>query len=122
MGAVLLVEDDALIRIDLTEGLRDEGYDVVAATDGRDALDRLQERSDWCVILLDLKMPRMNAAEFRRHQLQNPALASIPIVLMSAVNGLAERAQELAVATYIAKPFRLAQVFAAVQHHCHGQS
>lgn len=122
MGAVLLVEDDALIRIDLTEGLRDEGYDVVAASDGRDALDRLAERADWCVILLDLKMPRMDAAEFRRHQLQSPALAAIPIVLMSAANGLADRARELEVAGYIAKPFRLEQVFAAVQQHCPRQS
>lgn len=122
MGAVLLVEDDALIRIDLTEGLRDEGYDVVAASDGRDALERLVERRDWCVILLDLKMPRMDAAEFRRHQLQDPALAAIPTVLMSAANGLAEHAVELDVAAYIAKPFRLAQVFAAVEHHCHGRA
>jgi len=118
MGAVLLVEDDALIRIDLTEALRDEGYDVISAIDGRDALDRLAERGDWCVILLDMKMPRMDAAAFRRHQLQQPALASIPVVLISAANGLDDQAVELDAAAYITKPFRLEQVFIAVRQYC----
>ena len=118
MGAVLLVEDDALIRIDLTEALCEEGYEVVSAIDGRDALDRLAERGDWCVILLDMKMPRMDAAAFRRNQLQQPGLASIPVVLISAANGLDEQAVELNVAAYITKPFRLEQVFAAVRKYC----
>jgi CheY-like chemotaxis protein len=118
MGAVLVVEDDALIRIDLTGALRDEGYDVVSAIDGSDALDCLGERGDWCVILLDMKMPRMDAAEFRRHQLRQPAIAAIPIVLMSAANSLDEHARELHAAAYIAKPFRLEQIFAAVRQHC----
>ncbi len=118
MGSVLLVEDDALILIDLTEALRDEGYDVISAVDGRDALDRLTERVDWCVILLDMKMPRMDAAAFRRTQLQQPALAPIPVVLISAANGLDEQAVELDVAAYITKPFRLEQVFSAVRKYC----
>jgi CheY-like chemotaxis protein len=118
MGAVLLVEDDALIRIDLTEALRDEGYEVISAVDGCDALDRLTERADWCVILLDIKMPRMDAAAFRRNQLQRPALAPIPVVLISAANGLDEQAVELDVAAYITKPFRLEQVFAVVRKYC----
>ena len=118
MGAVLLVEDDALIRIDLTEALRDEGYEVISAIDGRDALDRLAERGDWCVILLDMKMPRMDAVAFRRHQLQQPALAPIPVVLISAANGLDDQAVELDAAAYIKKPFRLEQVFVAVRQYC----
>jgi CheY-like chemotaxis protein len=118
MGAVLLVEDDALIRIDLTAALRDEGYDVVAASDGRDACDQLQTRNRWCLILLDLKMPRMSAAEFRRRQLEDPDLAAIPIVLISAADGLRDHARALGADGFIAKPFRLEQLFAVVQRHC----
>jgi response regulator NasT len=118
MGAVLLVEDDAIIRLDLTEALRDEGYDVLVASDGRDALVRLNERTDWCVILLDLKMPGMNAVDFRRRQLADAKLAPIPVVLMSAADGLPDRARELGAASFITKPFRLEQLYAAVQRHC----
>ena len=80
---VLVVDDDKDIRDLLSEALAGEGYSVVAARHGAEALERLRcRRAD--VILLDLMMPVMDGWQFREAQLRDPALAGIPVVVMSA--------------------------------------
>src|SRR5204862_4129108 len=81
---VMVVDDDDDIRETLAGLLEDEGYEVAAFPTGRDALDALQGGMAPRVILLDLMMPVMDGAEFRRAQLADPALASIPVILITA--------------------------------------
>jgi CheY-like chemotaxis protein len=79
---ILVVDDDASIREALAESLGDEGYRVVTATNGVEALTLLRPPGELrpCVILLDLMMPVMSGQEFYAEQQRDPALARIPIV------------------------------------------
>src|SRR5689334_6104245 len=82
MDTILVVDDDEDILEALRDLLRDEGYDVVAARDGRTALERLRGGLRPRLILLDLMMPTMNGYEFRREQRADPALAGIPTIVV----------------------------------------
>jgi CheY-like chemotaxis protein len=113
-GSILVVEDDADIQAALSSILRDVGYEVACAGDGREALDRLRAGLRPEVILLDLMMPVMNGAEFRSSQLEDPAIAHIPIVLLTADARIREVARTLNAAAAFAKPFELLDLLAAV--------
>jgi len=82
--AALLVEDDAAISDSLSEALREDGWDVETAANGRDALKVLREGLRPCVIFLDLMMPVMDGWDFRHEQLRDPALKDIPVVVVTA--------------------------------------
>ncbi len=118
MAEILLVEDDADIREDLAALLRDEGFSVKTATNGRDALQQLAGAPPPCVILLDLMMPVMSGWDFRAKQLADPALAAVPVVLLSAATDLPRHASQLKANGYLAKPIELEQLFEVVQRHC----
>ena len=84
MHRIMVIEDDPDFREALIACLEQERYDVVAATNGRAGLELLQWGVVPRAILLDLMMPVMDGWEFRRHQLADEALASIPVIVMSA--------------------------------------
>jgi CheY-like chemotaxis protein len=114
-GYILVVDDDAPIREALAEVLEDEGYQVRSAANGREALELL--RSGWAppaVILLDLMMPVMSGWEFRAEQQSDQALASIPIVVLSADRDVRGKAASLQAQAYLAKPVDLADLLDTV--------
>lgn len=118
MGQILIVEDDEDIRLLLADMLRDEGYDVATAANGAEALDALRTgEATTCAIILDLMMPTMNGWDFRAHQLRDPALARIPVIVMS---GVADpmAAQTLAASAVVGKPLRLTDLLVALERHC----
>lgn len=117
-GKVLIVEDDTDLRDALSQILEDEGYGVWSAEHGRDALERLRDGKKPCLILLDLTMPVMNGWQFREEQRQDPLLASIPVVVISAGANLAEQLQPLGVQDYLRKPIQLGQLLATVRRYC----
>src|SRR6266702_7825232 len=82
---VLVIEDDAVLSGALKLLLEWEGYQVDCAENGQDALDCLSTNGPPAVILLDLLMPVLSGWGFREEQQRNPALASIPVVVVSAV-------------------------------------
>ena len=81
---VLVVEDDPDVRGALAELLAGEGYHVSATADGAEALDTLRGGLRPSVIVLDLMMPNVDGWDFRRAQLEDPALAAVPVVLLTA--------------------------------------
>jgi CheY-like chemotaxis protein len=81
---LLLVEDEAPIRAALGEALQEEGFEVVAAANGREALDFLRNSPRPSAILLDLLMPVMDGWDFRHEQLNDPLLRDIPVLVVSA--------------------------------------
>ncbi|PLS79555.1 MAG: response regulator, partial [Chloroflexi bacterium] len=84
-ATILVVDDDSGIREALTDILEDEGYAVRSACDGQAALDLLRQQAEPpALVLLDLMMPRMNGWQFRSEQRRDPALANIPVVVISA--------------------------------------
>jgi CheY-like chemotaxis protein len=81
---VLFVEDEAGIRDPLGEALQEDGFEVVAAANGREALELLRNGPRPFAILLDLMMPVMDGWDFRREQLDDPSLRDIPVLIFSA--------------------------------------
>jgi CheY-like chemotaxis protein len=112
----VVVEDDAPTRELLVELLAEEGYEVRSAADGLEGLELLTAwRPD--VVLLDVLMPRADAAAFRAAQSCMPALRDVPIVLLSAsrADELVELAQRLGAAAALVKPFDLYELLAVVR-------
>jgi CheY-like chemotaxis protein len=101
---VLVVEDDRDLRDAIVLLLEHEGYDVVFAPDGKAALDLLRQGVVPGAIVLDLMMPVMSGWDFRRHQLADPALASIPVIVLSADPGAARLAGSPGVRDLLWKP------------------
>ena len=122
MARILVVDDDPNIRQVLAFALRDEGYAVDEAPDGRTALERVaREHPD--VIILDMKMPRMDGWEFaRRYRERHDHRAAI--VVLTAAQDARRRALDIGAESCIAKPFdldmlieRVAGLVAEVEGH-----
>jgi CheY-like chemotaxis protein len=118
-GSVLVFYDDPdTLEIPLTV-LETRGYQVIAATDGADALAKLRGAGCQrpCLILLDLMMPGMNGVQFRAEQALDPALASIPVVVLSG-DGRAEEQVVVMGLELIKKPVELDVLLATVRRFC----
>lgn len=113
---ILIVEDDPGIREMLADVLADEGHTVVTAGHGQEALDYL-DRADGRpdVILLDLMMPVMTGWQFREAQRQTPAIADIPVVVLSAKARLRGEVAQLDVAAIVSKPIDLDGLLVTLQ-------
>lgn len=81
---LLVVDDDVEIRDALADVLGDEGYSAVTRPGGHEALSYLRQGHRPTVIILDLWMPRMDGWVLRRELLADPALESIPVVVLTA--------------------------------------
>jgi CheY-like chemotaxis protein len=113
---VLVVDDDPnLVRL-MSKFLKLEGFDPVPAANGQEALAYLRAGGDASVILLDLRMPVMDGWEFRRAQRGDPALAAIPIVVLSGV--AADTAQDMEPAASFSKPVSFPEVVGVVRRLC----
>jgi CheY-like chemotaxis protein len=116
---VLIVDDAAEIREDLADLLRDEGYDVDAIGNPIEALRRLERYGVLPdVILLDLMMPDGGGQRFREEQLARPALARIPVVLLSATADVQGAAGAMGVTAYLTKPFDLDALLLVLRRMC----
>jgi CheY-like chemotaxis protein len=119
---IFLVEDDADIREDLSELLRGEGYRVVSAPNGAEALALLRrlvgQGERPCVVLLDLMMPVMDGWTMRRAMIGDPALHDLPVVLVSGAADVPSQASALGAAGYLVKPFQWDDLVGAVRQHC----
>jgi CheY-like chemotaxis protein len=115
---VLIVDDDLAIREALGDVLRDEGYEVLIAADGQDALDKLRQSGEApCIILLDLMMPIMTGSQFYAEQQRDPSLRDIPVVVISADGNLRQKAQPFG-GRYLAKPVKVDAVLNVVEQNC----
>lgn len=105
---ILVVEDDESISSLLEQVLRLENYSVERAPDGRVALEILKKCETLPdLIILDLTMPIMDGAEFRSHQLKDPKLAPIPVILMTADNQVSTLLKELRITRVLKKPLSI---------------
>jgi two-component system, OmpR family, phosphate regulon response regulator PhoB len=118
LGKILVVEDEALIRETIEFALREEGFEVITAADGRAAMDLLQldrqapVRQDFALLILDLMLPNINGLDlcrFLRRQ-NNP----IPILMLSAKGTETDRVVGLEVGAddYLTKPFGMRELIA----------
>jgi CheY-like chemotaxis protein len=116
---VLVVEDDAAIRMALTEALQDEGFDVAAAANGRQALDRLRGGPLPSAIVLDLMMPVMDGWDFRHAQLQDPKLRQIPVVVVTAAGFSTDTVKtQFGDVALVPKPVEFVDLVSALERAC----
>jgi two-component system sensor histidine kinase/response regulator len=117
---ILVVEDEAENRLLIGMILSTEGYQVIPAVDGADALARL-EREPPDLILLDLMMPQMNGFEVLERLRADPATAPIPVIVLTAL--AQERDIERAVASgaqgYVIKPFEPDELLKRIEEFTH---
>jgi CheY-like chemotaxis protein len=105
---VLVVDDDRGVRELLTRSLSFEGFDVMEAANGQDALTQLRTGRRPGVIVLDLRMPVMDGWAFRVAQRADPRIARIPVVILSGAD--AHRFQEIEAVAALEKPVSLSQL------------
>lgn len=115
-GTVLIAEDDEAIRDGLSMSLEIEGYRVLTASNGQEALALLPTLEPPCLLLLDLIMPEMSGWELLEHKNRDPKVASIPVVVLSATES-----QKLdGVAAFVPKPYEVDKVIDAIHRFCGG--
>lgn len=115
MKTVLLVDDEHAILDALSGILEDEGFRVVTASNGREALARLAEAVPD-VALVDVMMPVMDGRELLREMQDEARWKHVPVVLMSAVpQSILERDGPLACAGFFQKPFDLWKLLAKLK-------
>ena len=110
---VLVIEDEAVLRLLLTAAFGDEGFDVRAAANGREGLQIL---AGWQpgIIVLDLHMPVMDGPSFCAEQRRSSSLADIPVLLVSAATDLERQAARLETAGVITKPYDVDELIKTV--------
>jgi CheY-like chemotaxis protein len=122
-GNILIVEDDADTRELLSVLLSTEGFYAVGAEDGLEALHVLRtvrHRAPQvpCLILLDLTMPRLSGNEFRRAQLGDPTVASVPVAVLSGAVDAEQRGQALGAVATVTKPIDVEVLMDIVRRYC----
>jgi CheY-like chemotaxis protein len=119
---VMVVEDDRDTREVVKLILEMDGMSVTEAGDGLEALDRLhrlrqQDPHTPCVIVLDIMMPRCSGPEFRHRQLDDPLIADVPVIVLSAVADQM-RTDDLQPFAKVSKPFDPDQLVTVVRRAC----
>ena len=112
MAEVLVVDDDPDILATVSQILEIEGYLVLSARNGQEALGVLDGQHPD-VIILDLMMPIMDGWELRRRLAEHPA-ATTPVIVVSADRDISRKAASIQADGYIAKPFDLDDLIEAV--------
>lgn len=105
-ATILVIDDDDLIQFTVREILEDEGYTVETATDGLDALAKLDGFFP-ALILLDITMPRMDGYEFAERLQQLGLHARIPVIVLTADGRAQQKAARVGAAGYLHKPFSI---------------
>ena len=112
-GTILVVEDDADILESVRDLLEQEGYAVLEARDGREALAVLARSVRPGLILLDLQMPVMDGFELLAELGRRADLATVPVVVLSAASTQASPAG----LPFIRKPFSIEALLEAARRY-----
>ncbi len=116
MARILVVDDEVDLAWALRQSLADEGYEVSLAHDGTEALAAIAgQRPD--LIILDIKMPRMNGLEVCRRLRRDPSFAAVPILFLTVRSGIDNHIKGLDEGgdDYLNKPFNLGELKAWVR-------
>ena len=116
---ILVVDDSITVRRVTQRLLQREGYRVVMAADGLQALERLQDERP-AVVLSDIEMPRMDGFDLARNIRADARLAGLPIVMITSriAEKHREHAMSLGVDHYLGKPYSEDELMSLVRHYC----
>jgi CheY-like chemotaxis protein len=110
--SILVVDDEASVRQLYLDALAEAGHRVEAAADGEEALSRLRSGRVPCVVLSDVRMPRMDGWELSRAIAEDPQLGSVPVVVLTGDRMLSFTSPARD------KPFGIAELDALVERSC----
>ncbi len=121
MSTVLVVEDSPAQREMITDLLRGSGLDVSVATDGVEALERIESQQPD-IVILDIVMPRMNGYELCRRLKTDPKTQTVPVVMCSSKGEEFDRYWGIkqGADAYIAKPFQPTELVGTVKQLLRG--
>jgi len=111
---VLVVEDEEDLREMVRDALELNGYAVVTATDGQDALTKIDRIDGICLVLLDLLMPGMNGWQFVELLRKRSELASVPVVVHTSAPASAPPG----VTRVLQKPVMFDKLLSVVREYC----
>jgi len=111
---VLIAEDEALIRLDLAEMLREEGYEIVGeAGDGQEAVE-LAEQLKPDLVIMDVKMPRSDGID-AASEIAGKRIAPIVILTAFSQRDLVEKERDAGAMAYLVKPFTISDLIPAIE-------
>jgi two-component system, sensor histidine kinase and response regulator len=115
-ATILIIDDEPALRLGLAAKIKRQGYQVVTASDGIEGMQKAKEVLPD-LILSDVMMPPPNGFELRRLMGQDPHLASIPFIFLTARNGVEDRVNGIrdGADDYITKPFVTEELFARIE-------
>ena len=111
---VLVAEDEAIIRLDLTEMLAEEGYEVVGETGRGDEVEALVRRLQPDLVVMDVKMPGLDGLSAAR-AITADRLAAVVVLTAFSQRELIETARDAGVMAYLVKPFQKHELVAAIE-------
>jgi CheY-like chemotaxis protein len=118
---VLIVDDDVRNIFALSSVLERHGMEVVNASNGQEAVERVEQDSDIALVLMDIMMPGMDGYETTRIIRQSPGMRRLPIIAVTAkaMKGDREKTLEAGASDYLAKPVDAEQLMAVLRLWLH---
>jgi two-component system chemotaxis response regulator CheY len=113
---VMIVDDSATVRQQVSQALTDAGFEVVEASDGQIGVDRLEQDPTIAAVICDLNMPRMNGLEMLATLKGQPKYQGLQVLMLTTDGqpSLIKKAKELGARGWIVKPFKAPQLVAVV--------
>ena len=104
---IMIVDDSTALRRTMALSLERQGYRILQAKDGRDAIEQLQKTSDVDLIVCDVEMPHMNGFEFLGVRRRDTEMKKIPVIMLTSRSGIKHRnlANQLGANGYFTKPY-----------------
>jgi CheY-like chemotaxis protein len=117
---ILIVDDDLDSGEAMSELLANQGFEVALAADGQRALEAMRGAHTLPdIILLDLMMPVMNGWQFRTAQLNDPQLAAVPVIILTASSASDSQLSQLKAAALFHKPVDADTLVKKINSICH---
>lgn len=115
---VLVVDDESFIINLLKNGLTENGFEVITARNGFDAILAVEEQQPD-VVITDIMMPRLTGLEFLKALKNNPATADVPVFLISAMDqaDMVQQGLDMGAVDYMTKPFKINEIIGKLRHH-----
>lgn len=110
-NTILVVDDSSTVRKFVSVSLEMQGFRVVTATDGMDAIEKMS-RESVSLVITNLNMPNMDGFEFITSLRENPMHKDLPIIILSSLNETPNRDKvlKLHVNAYLQKPFNIERI------------
>ncbi len=112
---ILVVDDEPVVVKTLSKAIRRQGFDVVSAADGEEALEKVRSTKPDLVIL-DIQMPKLDGTEVLQRIKGSPETASLPVIMLTAKAGDEDilKGYKYGANYYIPKPFKMDEVLKGI--------